>query len=189
MKRWRYDRILSSENILITNSHIWIGLDILLGLKTEGILQHCTASLSWDREWEYHVWVEVWVWVWVWVCRLPLPLPILSQDTVGIGVWSVTAQSPGSATSQPPVLLSSPESKSLCWLCHQELRSISLSTDSELFVSLTRVRWLLFDSHIWHTLFPVCGHSHSNRHFSGMRLHRRHSQCAVVHQKRLETTV
>ena len=105
MKRWRYDRILSSENILITNSHIWIGLDILLGLKTEGILQHCTASLSWDREWEYHVWVEVWVWVWV--CRLPLPLPILSQDTVGIGVWSVTAQSPGSATSQPPVLLSS----------------------------------------------------------------------------------
>ena len=100
MKRWRYDRILSSENILITNSHIWIGLDILLGLKTEGILQHCTASLSWDREWEYHVWVEVWVWVWVWVCRLPLPLPILSQDTVGIGVWSVTGQSPRSAKSR-----------------------------------------------------------------------------------------
>ena len=35
------------------------------------------------------------------------------------------------------------------------------SPDSELFVSLTRVRWLLFDSHIWHTLFPVCADTHT----------------------------
>ena len=35
------------------------------------------------------------------------------------------------------------------------------SPDSELFVSLTRVRWLLFDSHMGHTLFPAWADTHT----------------------------
>ena len=43
----------------------------------------------------------------------------------------------------------------------QELRSPSLSPDSELLVLVTRARYPLFDSHVGHTLFPAWADTHT----------------------------
>ena len=160
---------ISTQDLLDTS------IDILLRLKAGGI----TAPHRF---------------AWLGVSGLGLSLGLQTPNTntkpvhrwnrCVTGHWAISRECHISAPSTP--LLTRGEFPVL--VVPQEFRSLSLSPDSELLVLVTRARWL-FDSHMGHPVSSVGGHSHSNRHFSGTRLHRGQSQCAVVQQNRLKTTV
>ena len=86
----------------------------------------------------------------------------------------------GSATSQPPVLLSLAENAVLCQFCHR-------SGGRWLVVGVTRLGATYVDAcPVLVVCFPrraypvssVGGYSHSNRHVSGAQLQWSQSQCA-----------
>jgi len=81
--------------------------------------------------------------------------PVHRWNRCVAGHWAISREWQASSTP----LLTRGEVSVLVVL--QELRSLSLSPDSELLVLVTRARYSLFDSHVGHTLFPAWADTHT----------------------------
>jgi len=81
--------------------------------------------------------------------------PVHRWNRCVAGHWAISREWQASSTP----LLTRGEVSVLVVL--QELRSPSLSPDSELLVLVTRARYSLFDSHAGHTLLPAWADTHT----------------------------